>query len=154
MTTTGITTAMAVLPAAERPPLLDDLLPPGSRLALDDVAAAPEDVPEVPSLLAVVAAVGDVVLVMTTVDGGSGVPFDVAVTMEVTSWVVGCAEGAVTEEVMIDWVVGVVAVVAFVMGVVVSVVGSVVVVCSDVVGAVVTEAMISTMIAAVQAEGW
>jgi hypothetical protein len=124
MTTTGITTAMAVLPAAERPPLFVDLLPPGSTLGLVDVAAAPEDVGVVSSL-ELVPAVGEVVLVITTVDGGNGVPFDVAVTMDVTSCVVGGAEGATTDEVTTAWVVGVVAVVAFVVGVVVvSVVGS------------------------------
>jgi hypothetical protein len=149
ITTTGMTTAIAVFPAAERPALLfDDLLPPGSRLEPDDVAAAePEEVVEPIWSLAVVTGVGVVILVTTTVEGCNGVPFDVAVTTEVTSCVVGAADGATTDEV---WTGGGAVVVRAVVPFVVSavVVSAVVVswvVVSLVVGSAVTVAMISTI---------
>jgi hypothetical protein len=145
MTTTGITTAIAVLPAAERPPLFVDLLLfPPTMLAppVDEEEAAPDEVP-VGSTLADVARVGVVVLVRMTVEGGCGVPFEVAVTTEVKSCVVGGTDGATTDEVTMG--AEVVGVVACVVGVVVvEVVGSRVVVVSDVEGVVVTAAIVST----------
>lgn len=90
---------MAVLPAVERPVLLDDLPRPEPKEVFEDDDGAAELVSE---LLTSLGVTGDGVLIFvtTTVDGCAGAPSDgVAITVDVTSCVVAGAAEAVTMEV-------------------------------------------------------
>jgi hypothetical protein len=112
----GITTAMAIVPAGERPPELDDDFPrPALRAAFDeDEEEAVLDVRE-DVLLVIGLGVGVLMTVTTTVEGGIDTPLDVVgATYEVENEVDGGTEEAVTTEVTgggVDVVVGVVAIV-------------------------------------------
>lgn len=132
MTTMGITTAMAMVPAGDNPlELLVDDFPCPLRAALD-VDDADEAVPEIREEASVATGVegGVLITVTTTVEGGISEPLDVlARTMDVTSWVDAGTDEAVTTEVTgARVVVGVVGSWAVVWAVVIGVVGAFVVV--------------------------
>lgn len=101
MTTMGITTAMAMVPAGDNPlELLDDCCPLRAELEVD--ADEDEAVPEVREEPSLATWVGDGVLmtVTTTVEGGMTEPLEVLATMtDVTSCVDTGSEEAVTTEV-------------------------------------------------------